>query len=110
MIDSGFAKVRRAVLRLTAKAAERLVQNLQYRQAATRKATPTKMALIPPTITRKLPPPKLLRSAWCRFAIAKIPKIEKPRAWLIRLSAIAIFSEVCRVSNRSAIWTFDADA
>jgi hypothetical protein len=84
--DSGFGKVRRAVFRLTANAAERLMQNLQYRQAAIRNAMPTKIAMI------------------------SIPKIEKPRAWLMRLSPVAILSRLCRLSNRSAIRAFDPDA
>jgi hypothetical protein len=108
--DSGLAKVRRAVLRFTANAAERLAQNLEYRQAAIRNAVPTKIALRPPTTATKLLPAKSVRSAWCRFAMTRVPKIEKPKAWLIRLSPVAVLSRVCRVSNRSAIRTFDSDA
>ena len=44
-------------------AAERLAQNLQWRQVATKKAVPTNMALIPPTIAVQLPPVRSLRSA-----------------------------------------------
>ena len=44
-------------------AAERLAQNLQWRQVATKKAVPTNMALIPPAIAVQLPPVRSLRSA-----------------------------------------------
>jgi hypothetical protein len=40
--------------RLSDGAAERLSQNLQWRQAATRKAMPTKIAPIPPAVATKL--------------------------------------------------------
>ena len=55
VVNSGLAKVRRAVLRLSANPAERLVQNLQCRRAAKRNAVPTKRELMPPTVAKTLP-------------------------------------------------------
>jgi hypothetical protein len=50
MAGSGQAKVKRAERRLTSSSAECLAQNLQWRQAATRKTVATRTALMPPTI------------------------------------------------------------
>jgi hypothetical protein len=55
VVNSGLAKVRRAVLGLNANPAERLTQNLQYRRAAIRNAMPTERALMPPIVAKKLP-------------------------------------------------------
>ena len=63
VFNSGLAKVRRAVFGLDANPAERLAQNLQYRRAAMRNATPTKRALRPPAVAKMLPFAESLSSA-----------------------------------------------
>jgi len=83
---SGPAKVRRVALRLNANPAERLARDFQCRKAAIMNPVPGKRALVPATIATKLPPAKSFRSAPKGFAMIRIPKIEKPSAWLIRLS------------------------
>jgi hypothetical protein len=51
---------------------------------------PTKIAPTPPTVAQELPPERSFRSAWCWFTIISIPKIEKPRDKLTKLTSVEI--------------------
>jgi len=82
--------------------------HLQWRQAVTRKAAPTKIAPMPPTVAQELPPERSFRSAWCWFTIISIPKIEKPRDKLTKLTPVEIICNVCRLNNRLGVSVFDS--
>jgi hypothetical protein len=82
--------------------------HLQWRQAVTRKAAPTKIAPMPPTVAHELPPERSFRSAWCWFTIISIPKIEKPRDKLTKLTPVEISPNVCRLNNRLGVSVFDS--
>jgi len=69
--------------------------HLQWRQAATRKAVPTKIAPMPPRVARDPPPDRSFKSAWCWFTMISTPKIEKPRDKLTRLTPVEILCSAC---------------
>src|SRR5262249_53837048 len=106
----GLAKVKRSDWYLTGSATGCLTQNLQWGQAETRKTGATKTALMPPIMATELPPAKPFRSAWCRFTMISIPRIEKPIASLIRLIRVAILCSNWRLSTQSVASTFESDA
>ena len=106
MADLGLEKIKRDWCP-TEVAAECLAHALKWRTAATRKARPTKIALMPPAVAAKLSPERLFRSARCRFKMIRIPKTEKPRDKLTKLIAVQIFCRGCRLSNRSGVSAFD---
>jgi hypothetical protein len=106
MAGSRFEKARRADWRQTASAAECLAQNLQWQKAAARKAVPSKIAPIPPAVTRELSALRPFKSGRCRLTIINIPKIEKPRPKLIKLIPVEIFCSLFRLSNRAGVSAF----
>ena len=64
---------------------------------------------MPPLIATALPPARPFSSAWCRFIMINIPRIEKPVAWPTRLSRVAILCSTCRLRNESDVSTFESD-
>ena len=95
----GLEKVKRADVRLSGSLATCLAQNLQWRQAATRKIVPTKRALMPPTIAMKVLSERSFSSAWRRFMMISIPRTENPIASLPRLIRVSMLCRVCRLSK-----------
>jgi hypothetical protein len=79
---------------------------LQWRQAVTRKKTPTTSPPIPPTAATKLSPEGPFKSARCRLTIMRIPRSEKPRDRLTKLIVVHIFGSGFRWNSRSDVSFF----
>jgi len=69
---------------------------------------PTKIAPAPPSLAKELLPERSLRSAWYWLTMISIPKIEKPRDKLTKLTPVEIICSACRLNNWLGVSVFDS--